>query len=59
MTTDELLQIAQKLDCTHDHNSIAYARLIAEHCAEIADATFADGTTPGNAIREAFGAMTR
>ena len=59
MNADQILQLAEDLNVAKDQTSIAFARAIAARCAEIADATFSDGTTPGNAIREAFGAMTR
>jgi hypothetical protein len=56
MTADEIVAIASRLDCGPPEIAVRFARMVAEHCAQLAEDTQAvsSGAQIGAIIRTAF-----
>ena len=56
MTADEIIRIAEELDCGPSRTAVAFARMIAEHCAQLAEEcpSTASPDAVASAIRTSF-----
>jgi hypothetical protein len=48
MTSEEIVAVAQELNCGPSETAVSFARMIAEHCAQLAEEM--DGPASGMAI---------
>ena len=54
MTAEEIVAVANALTCESNTGALAFARMPAEQCAQLADEAERAGVSAGTAIRGAF-----
>jgi hypothetical protein len=54
MTAQEIIGIANQFDCKPHDSAVAFARMLAEHCAQLAHEAQSQDGDGATAIRSAF-----